>query len=535
MTSLKVTISPQQFESLAEYMAEAAAERRAKSKKPNADAGAKYSAEDLMKYFNEGAFEKFLKGELKDIQKFIKANLDIPTLTDTDLEDKFRALYERSRFQSSGDSAVIAGDIAGDAINETAEAAPQGTVGTADAIPQAPAPAFISAASQEEGSYPPYSPHISITINGFDKPSSAKIASPAAAEPSLKDKAGKFVSRVASAAMPGVGDTPSSKTSSVDLEPSSDAYYIIAIGGLAGLIIGFIIACVNIDLQALISAPLGATMISAEGVLLKAYFNKRQRERAARKERIRMDLVELCKDDNVKVFLEIVAKCRIPPLGKECKKCPPNGGRCKVGEKECELRIKNEASVILSGDNDKKLSMKNIREGDLYFPAGETCIGSRKMKLREACRDAITRFHLKWVHYQKRDRVLIKEVLREASKEIDDINELEDLGLLRMSYLRQLETFFEFVDFVNEIHYGKPSRAGKLRGLLGLAVKAPKDHKPQTAEAPVESSNAKPARATTTTDPADTTTERDTAASVDGALPGSVTEVPSGSSRLPGE
>ncbi|KAJ3168177.1 hypothetical protein HDU88_001615 [Geranomyces variabilis] len=573
MTFAKHTFNPLQLEKLAKELNK---EKRGKTE-------AEYSSGSLAEYFESGNLSNFQVRTLKPTVRFINKTFNTtfkPSNRDKEellamvrdavcgrrlpSDDIYRNLPGGALDVGRPQLNVTAANVTA-VVSDCAEAT-QRTDYTADGAPQMPPPAVIAAATHGDsspirpgvqvsplmGSYPPYQPHISITINGFDKPQSTETSSPAVPKPSLKDKAVEIASTVASPFMPGTekkssmdGDTASLNPSDVDSEPTSGAYYVIAIGGLAGLIIGFIIACVQIDLQALISAPVGATLISAEGALLKAYFNKRQRERIARKNRIRRDLEMLCGDTNVKNFLELVALCRIPSLGKECKNCKTGPckdgencekkckdcktdpcedrekceqeckncktGPCKGGEK-CGLSIGREARLHLPLKGLETLSMKQVREEYLYFSVETTAINGRKRRLREACRNAIKSFHLKWVHYRKQDRVLLGEVLRETSDKIDIIHHLLHLKTsvffevhqkdswkpqaaghgkehrhrtriyhlcAEVSYFRQLESFLEFVDFLDKIHQRKRSRVDKLRKLCRLPIKTQEDQEEQ--------------------------------------------------------
>ncbi|KAI8587065.1 hypothetical protein BDZ88DRAFT_262097 [Geranomyces variabilis] len=575
MTFARHTFNPSQLEKLAKEL-----------NKKLGKTEAEYSSESLAEYFESGDLSNFQVRTLRPTVNFINDTFNTTFKPSNKHIDELLAMV-RDAVCGRRLPDDIYGNLPGDAldvekpqlnvtaanvtavISDCAEAT-QRTGDTAGGAPQMPTPAVIAAATHGDsspihpavqvshlmGSYPPYQPHISITINGFDKPQSTETSSPAVPKPSLKDKAVKIASTVASAVRSDTekkssidGDTTGLNPSGVDSEPTSGAYYVIAIGGLAGLIVGFIIACVQIDLQALISAPVGATLISAEGALLKAYFNKRQRERIARKNRIRRDLETLCDDEYVKTFLDLVALCRIPFIGKECRNCKTGPckdgekcekecrncktGPCKDGEKcekkckncetgpcedgeKCELIIGREACLRLPLEGLERLSMKQVREKYLYFSVDTTPIKGSKVVLREACRAAIKSFHLKWVHYRKQDRVLLEEVLRETSDKIDIVHHLLHLKnsvfyevhdndgwrpkaaghgkehrhrtriyhlCAEVSYFRQLQSFFEFVDFLDKIHQRKRSRVDKLRKLCGLPIKTQEDEEAQMRNA----------------------------------------------------
>ncbi|KAI8819097.1 uncharacterized protein EV422DRAFT_116689 [Fimicolochytrium jonesii] len=264
--------------------------------------------------------------------------------------------------------------------------------------------------SQWHGYPPYYSPHVSITVTtntvSDDKAHQMDVPSMggSVADTSVTSKAAHVLSTVASA-------FGSSDAEAEESNPQSDTYYFIGIGALTGFLIGFIILCIRIDLQALISAPVGGTLIAADGALIKAYFNKRERDRQAKRAAFQRALEKICDDPDVRIFFQLITRGKIPPLA-GCNDC----NHCNIGnfhecpKAECKLENQIHFEHPLG-----TLGLKDIRRNYLFMEEDHMA-DSRISKLRAACVKAVRVFHFQWLELKK-DKKLLKEVVRESNLE----------------------------------------------------------------------------------------------------------------------
>ncbi|KAJ3187379.1 hypothetical protein HDU85_006667 [Gaertneriomyces sp. JEL0708] len=220
---------------------------------------------------------------------------------------------------------------------------------------------------QQLASRTSYCPHVAITVNTTNTTEKEH-----AVEPATNASAKRTVLDLITSTFSPAAADPTDENA-----PTSDGYYIIAICALTGLLIGFIIMCVQKDVEPLAIAPVISTIIGAEGLLLKMYYQKRDRERFRRKEAFRQDLAKLCQREDVQQFLRISSHHTKREICDECKDLGNifnEHGRVAI-LKGCECREKQQSETVSQKHCGKcaEILCRTAKEIDAVFQWRKNC------------------------------------------------------------------------------------------------------------------------------------------------------------------